>query len=234
MNVDLFKSLLRPYWQSFSINDLDDAADKIATAYDLSNIGNSAPFFGAKLIRGDKDTLKSFLSFGLKLNFNLKEKLPDPSVEPGFTLMATGFCLYWVSSTFSPVPPMPPMFAPTTGVQVLFPGIPIGLDKALKEAFNNTDIGRDYSRTMTFSFLRDDLVDASVNPELGDIIMYQEGYFEIEQSYDNQLFVGKDPDYPYNVNPLNPGLENFGYSVSINCIAHYIPADKVNLTKKIS
>jgi hypothetical protein len=140
MNVDLFKSLLRPYWQSFSINDLDDAADKIATAYDLSNIGNSAPFFGAKLIRGDKDTLKSFLSFGLKLNFNLKEKLPDPSVEPGFTLMATGFCLYWVSSTFSPVPPMPPMFAPTTGVQVLFPGIPIGLDKALKEAFNNTDI----------------------------------------------------------------------------------------------
>lgn len=98
--------------------------------------------------------------------------------------------------------------------------------------FNNTDIGRDYSRTMTFSFLRDDLVDASVYPELGDIIMYQEGYFEVEQAYDNQLFVGKDPDYPYATNPLNPGLENFGYSVSITCIAHYIPADKVNLTKE--
>ena len=55
--------------------------------------------------------------------------------------------------------------------------------------FNNTDIGRDYSRTMTFSFLRDDLVEASVYPELGDIIMYQEGYFEVEQAYDNQLFI---------------------------------------------
>jgi len=100
--------------------------------------------------------------------------------------------------------------------------------------FEMTELGSDYDRTMTFSFLRDDLTQASVYPEVGDIIMYYEGYFEIEQSYDNQLFVGKDPDYPYNVNPLNPGLEEFGYSVSINCIAHYIPADKVNLTRERS
>ena len=99
-------------------------------------------------------------------------------------------------------------------------------------SFELTDIGPNYDRTMTFSFLRDDLVDAKAYPEVGDILMYYEGYFELEQVYDNQLFVGKDPDYPYNTNPLNPGLENFGYSVSINCIGHYIPADKVNLTKE--
>lgn len=140
MNVELFKSLLRPYWNTWSVNDLDDAADKIATAYDLSNIGDSAPFFGAKLLKGDKETLKTFLSSGLKLNFSLTAKVPPPLVEPGFTLMATGFCLYWIASNFSPVPPMPPMFAPTTGVQVLFPGVPIGFDKTLKEVFNNTDV----------------------------------------------------------------------------------------------
>lgn len=100
--------------------------------------------------------------------------------------------------------------------------------------FEPTDIGPDFSRTVTFSFLRDDLVDASAYPEPGDVIMYYEGYYEIEQSYDNQLFVGKDPSYPYSTNPLNPGLENFGYSVSINCVANYIPADKVNITKERS
>lgn len=98
--------------------------------------------------------------------------------------------------------------------------------------FEPTDIGPNFNRTLTFSFLRDDLVDASIFPELGDIIMYYEGYYEIEQSFDNQLFVGKDPDYPYNANPLNPNLEQFGYSVSISCVAHYVPADKVNLTRE--
>lgn len=98
--------------------------------------------------------------------------------------------------------------------------------------FTPSEIGPEYNRTLTFSFLRDDLVDAGAFPELGDIIMYYEGYYEIEQSFDNQLFVGKDPDYPYSENPINPGLENFGYSVSINCIAHYVPADKVNITRE--
>jgi len=96
--------------------------------------------------------------------------------------------------------------------------------------FNQTDIGPDYTRNITFSFLKDDLITSNAYPEPGDIIMYYEGYYEIEQSYDNQLFVGKDPDYPYAINPINPGLENFGYSVSINCLAHYVPADKVNIT----
>jgi len=138
MNVELFKSTLLPYWRSWSINDLDDAADKIATAYELSNVADSGPLFGAKLIKGDKDKLKQFLSLGLKTNFYLKLSSQD-SVEPGFTLMATGFCLYWVQSTFTPMPPMPPMIAPTTGVQVLFPGLPKPLDKALKDTFKHKE-----------------------------------------------------------------------------------------------
>jgi hypothetical protein len=136
MNVELFKSTLRPYWSSWGVNDLDDAADKIATAYELSNIGDTAPFFGAKLIKGDKDTLKQFLSLGLQVNFHLTS-VGEDSVEPGFTLMATGFCLYWLKATWSPVPPMPPMIAPTTGVQVLVPGLPKPLDSELKKTFKH-------------------------------------------------------------------------------------------------
>jgi|694.fasta_scaffold05388_5 hypothetical protein len=138
MNVDLFKSLLKSYWESNSTTDFDDAAEKIATAYHLSNIGSTQTFFGARLINGDKDTLKSFLSLGMKVNFLLKFKSKD--VTPGFKLMSLGFCLYWSSAVFSPVPPLPPIIAPTTGVKVIFPGVPLGLDKGLKESFDNTTI----------------------------------------------------------------------------------------------
>ena len=94
------------------------------------------------------------------------------------------------------------------------------------------DMGVDYDRPMTFKFFRDDLVDANLIPDVGDIIMWYEGYWEVENTNANQLFVGKDPAYPYDVNPLNPGLENFGTNVSIMCVCHYVPADKVGITKE--
>ena len=85
---------------------------------------------------------------------------------------------------------------------------------------------------ITVKFLRDDLVDANVVPEIGDFIMWQDAYWEIDNVNDNQLFVGKDPAYPYNENPLNPGLDNFGTNLSVICTAHYVPADKVQITRE--
>jgi hypothetical protein len=64
--------------------------------------------------------------------------------------------------------------------------------------------------------------------EVGDIIMWNESYWEIDNVNDNQLFVGKDPAYPYETNPLNPGLDNYGSNYSIICTAHYVPSDKVS------
>ena len=94
-----------------------------------------------------------------------------------------------------------------------------------------SDLGVDFNWPVNFSFLRDDLVDASVHPEVGDVILYQESYWEVDNTNTIQYFAGKDPDYPYNTNPLNPGLENFGYNVSITCECHYIPADRVNIIR---
>lgn len=94
------------------------------------------------------------------------------------------------------------------------------------------DFGVDFGWDLEFRFFRDDLVDANVVPEVGDIIMYNDAYWEVDNTNANQYFVGKDPDYPYEPNPLNPGLANFGTSVSIICKAHYTPADKVQITRE--
>jgi hypothetical protein len=98
------------------------------------------------------------------------------------------------------------------------------------------DFGVSFGWDLEFRFFRDDLVDANVVPEVGDIIMYQDAYWEVDNTNANQFFVGKDPDFPNyddnGINPLNPGLENFGTSVTIICVAHYVSADKVQITKE--
>ena len=109
----------------------------------------------------------------------------------------------------------------------------------------DTEYGVDFEWNIQFRFLRDDLLGkakdfnvdtalygADLVPQAGDIILYNKSYFEIDDTRSNRYFVGKNPDYPYNENPLNPGLENFGTSVSIICQTHYVPADKVQITKE--
>ena len=55
------------------------------------------------------------------------------------------------------------------------------------------------------------------------------------QSFNYQYWGGKNPAYPNNnsdgtLNPLNPGLEQFGESISILVSTYYIPADKVAIS----
>ncbi len=99
------------------------------------------------------------------------------------------------------------------------------------QEFPESDLGVDFNWGLTFRFLREDLKDAQVVPEIGDVIMYNEGYYEVETTNANQYLLGKNPDYPNNENPLNPGLEEFGANFSIICKTHYTPADKLGIKK---
>ena len=47
-------------------------------------------------------------------------------------------------------------------------------------------IGIEYERNIRFAFLRDDLVDAHVVPEVGDIVLYQNDYYGVQQTITNQ------------------------------------------------
>ena len=75
-----------------------------------------------------------------------------------------------------------------------------------------------------------------VVPEVGDVILYQGDYFGVDATISNQYFVGKNPDYPNNVNTINktdgPGdLSAYGSNISIICKTHYVQADKLGLTQ---
>ena len=104
--------------------------------------------------------------------------------------------------------------------------------------FSLNNEGVQFDQSINFYFLRDDLVEKDVVPQVGDIILYEEGYYGVQSTIANQYWGGKNPDYPNNdsdgtPNPLNPGLEKFGNNVSVLVSTYYIPADKVAISPNI-
>jgi hypothetical protein len=91
-------------------------------------------------------------------------------------------------------------------------------------ASNRIDYSIEVNRTSVFRFFKDHLKDADVVPEIGDIVMFNEHYFEVDNVNENQLIVGKDNDYAY-----SEGLQSFGNSLSIILTTHYVSPDKLGI-----
>lgn len=88
------------------------------------------------------------------------------------------------------------------------------------------DMGPDLNREASFAFLRDDLKTSLVVPEVGDILNWQENFYEVDTVRENQLFVGRDNSYN-----LTDYGNNFGKSVSILVDCHLTRADRVGITQ---
>jgi hypothetical protein len=93
------------------------------------------------------------------------------------------------------------------------------------QVYTVDDFGPDLTRTLSFAFLRDDLVDQNLVPEVGDIIMLNENYYEVDIVRENQFFFGKDNNYNYG------RTGEHGASISIVCDAHLTRTDKLNITQ---
>ena len=103
------------------------------------------------------------------------------------------------------------------------------------QAYPENDNGVGFTQGIEFRFLRDDMVDANVKAEVGDVILYQNSYYGIDSIVSNKYFVGKNPDYPNknsdgSDNPLNPGLEDFGSNLFVICKTYRVPSDKVGIS----
>jgi hypothetical protein len=88
--------------------------------------------------------------------------------------------------------------------------------------FNTTDFGVDITVTVEFYILRDTLVTLNLTPEVGDIIYWDNKYYELDSTKENQYVGGKNPDTWFKGN-------NFGTSLSIVCNAHQVRETQLQL-----
>jgi hypothetical protein len=92
--------------------------------------------------------------------------------------------------------------------------------------WTETEFGADITQDITVRFLRDILVDIQLFPEVGDIVLWQDDYYEVDGTVENQLVVGKDPTFAY-----DSDVSDFGSSISIIVTAHFIRPEKLGIDK---
>lgn len=88
------------------------------------------------------------------------------------------------------------------------------------------DFGPDINRNLNFAFMKTDLIEANMIAEIGDIIAWGGNYFEVDSVVENQIIVGKYPDYS-----LSEDTDGFGSSFSMVCYTHFTRTDKLNIEK---
>ena len=88
------------------------------------------------------------------------------------------------------------------------------------------EFGPDLGRAVSFAFIRQDLVDTNVVPEVGDIVQWHNDFYEVDTVRENQLFLGRDNNYN-----LSSYASGFGSSVSITVDCHLTRADRVGLAE---
>lgn len=97
------------------------------------------------------------------------------------------------------------------------------------QVVTSDDFGPDLNREASFAFLRKDLVDVNVVPEVGDILIWNEDYYEVDTVRENQLFVGRDSSY----NLTNYGSQ-FGSSLSIIVDCHQTRRERTGIMSTTS
>lgn len=88
------------------------------------------------------------------------------------------------------------------------------------------EFGPDLGREASFALLKQDLVDIQLVPEVGDIVMWHEDYYEVDTVRENELFYGRNNDY----NLERTG--GHGASISLILDSHLTRADRVGIARQ--
>lgn len=92
------------------------------------------------------------------------------------------------------------------------------------QVINTDELGPDLSRDVSFAFIREDLVDVNVVPEVGDVVLWHEDFYLVDTVKENQLFFGKDNSYNF----IDYG-SRYGASISIVVDCHLTRADLLGI-----
>ena len=92
------------------------------------------------------------------------------------------------------------------------------------QAWSSNEFGSDINQTIGFKFLKEELLNINLIPEVGDILLFRNNFYEIDSKVENQLILGRDKDYAISKETIDHG-ESF--SVLIN--THISRVEKLNL-----
>jgi hypothetical protein len=89
------------------------------------------------------------------------------------------------------------------------------------------EAGYDQTRSGEFAFFRDDLKDKNIIVEEGDIIEYDNEFYEINSVGSSQYFAGKNPSTDLGF--VRGQRNEFGKSISITATAHVVKRNRLNI-----
>jgi len=98
---------------------------------------------------------------------------------------------------------------------------PIYISRSPNDAVQ-TDAGIDAMVAIEFYILRDTMLTLNIVPEIGDIINWDDKYYEIDNTTENQYFAGKNPNTWVKGN-------DFGGSLSFMCNGHQVRESQLQL-----
>ena len=92
------------------------------------------------------------------------------------------------------------------------------------QSWSSDDFGSDIDQSVNFRFLKEGLKDINLFPEIGDILLFRNNFYEVDSKIENQLILSKDPDYA-----ISTGTTDFGNSHSIILNTHISGIERLNL-----
>ena len=92
------------------------------------------------------------------------------------------------------------------------------------QAWSSDDFGSDVNQTISLSVLKEELKSINLVPEVGDIFLFRNNFYETDTRIENELILGRDPDYA-----ISEETTNFGDSFSILINSHISRVEKLNL-----
>ena len=92
------------------------------------------------------------------------------------------------------------------------------------QSWSSDAFGSDVNQTIGFRFLKQELQDINLFPEIGDLLLFKNNFYEVDSRIENQFILGRDPDYA-----IATETTNFGKSFSILLNTHISRVEKLNL-----
>ncbi len=92
------------------------------------------------------------------------------------------------------------------------------------QEWSSDDFGPDIKQIYKYKFLKADLANINLIPEVGDLILNNNDFWEVDTFVENQYFVGKRPEHA-----ISEDTQDFGVSLSIILSTHLSRVEKLNL-----